>query len=179
MTQVPECSHNSQYILMYRGIAPANMISIEYTGPSKDTYIVGRIRSCPYLSIHGAIQSLRNAVLRQDVSIHKGAGLPGAILVGVVLVVISLRSAGTGARLHSKTLLLREGEELAAHEGVLAVGVEGSIDRTTVTRRTSKAIDGRRTCVLVVCVGCGDDHFERGTSFAEIGGLFDRDRCSP
>lgn len=122
---------------------------------------------------------MRNAVLRQDVTIYKGTSLPSTILVRVILVVISLSSAGTGARLHSETLLLREGEELAAHEGVLAVGVERSIDRTTVTRRTSKAIDGRRICVLVVCVGCGDDHFERGTSFAEIGGLFGRDRCSP
>lgn len=155
------------------------MVSIESAGTWKNTYIISRIRSCPCLSIHGAIQSLRNAVLRQDVSIHKGACLPGAILVGVVLVVISLSSAGTGARLHSKTLLLREGEELAAHEGVLAVGVERSIDRTTVPRRTGEAIDGRGICVLIVCVGCGDDHFERGTSFAEIGGLFGRDRCSP
>lgn len=95
------------------------------------------------------------------------------------LIVSRLCCTGAGTGLEGKALLLREGEELAAHESVLAIGVQGSIDGTSQASRIGEAGDGRWRCIFVVCVGRSNDDVEGRAPLAEVVGLFLGYGCAP
>lgn len=129
---------------------------------------VGVVRLPPLLGVEGAVGTVGNVVLAQEISIEEGAGVKGTIGARVAAVV---RSVGSASR-RAKASIVDTGEVLDAHIGVLAGSAEGGVDGTTELNRAVEAGDWVGWVVLGIAVGASNHNVEVSAPLALVlGGL--------
>jgi hypothetical protein len=124
---------------------------------------IGSVWLIPCLAIHGAVNSLRDVIVREDVDDNLVAdrGLSGRRRVAGVV----RRLGGAGSSASRDAIVVRlyrgEGEELVAHVGVcFGYGIQRSVDGTAQSDGSSETGLSSWTSDLVVAIGTGDNDLE-------------------
>lgn len=112
---------------------------------------------------------MRHCVLGQNVIVKEHAGLVTTIRIWMLTVVRRLRVTSLGADIWVITLADRK--RLIAHVSIVAVLVEGGLDRTTKFHGTCVAIYRRWRTILIVAIGTDDDDVKAVTILALISSL--------
>lgn len=131
---------------------------------------VGVVWLAPLLCVEGAIGTIRDVVLAQEVSVEEFARVECTIGARVAAVVAS----GAGTSRGAEAGIIETREVLDTYVGIHSSGILGSVDGTTELDRPVKAWHGIGWVVLGVAIGACDHDLKVPTPLTLVQG---RLRC--
>ncbi len=97
----------------------------------------------------------------------------------MLAVVRRLQGTGLSAGRWVIALALAERKELVAHVSVVAVRVEGGVNRTTKFMGTGEAVDWRRWSIFIIGVGADNDDLKAVSPLTFVGSFSSRNWGAP